>query len=80
MALFRVLTYVTARDGGFHISVTSSRADVEHSTPLADVETADVATRDDARSTRAELVERVIAKISARGDHVVQVREIGDFD
>ena len=80
VALFRILTYVVAQDGAFRISATSSRSDVEHSTPLADVETGEAATRAEALKLRAELVEKVSARVRARGDTVVQIREIGDID
>ena len=80
MALFRILTYIVAQDAGYRVSATSSRSDVEHSTPLADVETGEAPTREEALKMRAQLVEKVSAKVRARGDTVVQVREIGDID
>lgn len=80
MASFRILTYLRAEGTGFHVSVTSVRTDVEHSTPLTDGEARDAASREEAVRLRAELVERLIAKISGRGDSVVQIREIGDLD
>jgi hypothetical protein len=80
VALFRILTYVVKQDGAFRVSATSSRSDVEHSTPLADVETGEAPTKADALTMRAALVEKVSAKVRARGDTVVQIREIGDID
>ena len=80
MTTFRVLTNVTAFRNGFRIVVTSIHADLEHSTPLIDVETGEATDREGALRLRGELVARVISKIGERGDNVVQVREIGDFD
>ena len=77
---YRIITYVRAEGSGFQISVTSTRANVEHSIPLTDVETGEAATREDALRVRAELVGRVIARIRERGDNVILVREIGDID
>ena len=80
VALFRIITYVVSQDGAFRVSATSSRSDVEHSTPLADVETGEAPTKAEALAIRAALVEKVSAKVRARGDTVVQIREIGDID
>jgi hypothetical protein len=80
MTTFRVLTYVTASRSGYKIVVTSIHADLEHSTPLVDMEAGEAGNREEALRLRGELVERLIAKIGLRGDSVIQVREIGDFD
>jgi hypothetical protein len=80
VATFRLLTYVVAQEGGLRVSVTAVRSDVEHSTPLTDGESGEAPDRAAARLLRAELVEKVSAKIRARGDVVGSVYEIGDFD
>lgn len=80
MATFRVVTYVQPTDAGYEISATSTRADVDHSVPMTDVETGDAASIQEALRIRAELLERVISKIHERGDTVLQVQEIGALD
>jgi hypothetical protein len=80
VATFRILTYVRPEGSGFHVSVTSVRADVEHSIPLSDGEVAEAQTREEAFRLRSELLNRLLAKIQQRGDTTVQIREIGDLE